>query len=342
MLNSAWRSFVTTFTSNGRVVDPEQEGRTLAWQQASALFRAVQSDDRASFDRLASWASSNLADSGVWATSWPPAGATRPVPSTIDADATIDAALAYVLAGRRWADPDYTRSAVQLASAIWERSVVQTARGPVVVAQSAGVAVPEANVLVSPGTMNPAAYRALATVDTQHDWQAVLDGSFRMLKACSTEGYPPRLCAIDKSAGTGEAVVQPTGIINDLRTSELGTRLAIDYQWSGDRRDLVAAGEVLRPLTMAWSVSGELAADYDTTGAAKENFESAMSYGGYVGAFTLLEPANVLAVYERGLRDQFFDDGPRSYWQDPRNAAAQADAWTGMALASGTLSAFSG
>lgn len=338
LLNASWYSYVASDVDSGRVIDGQENDSTLAYQQASALFRAVQSDDRAAFDSLWNWAAENLEHKGLWLSQWKEAPSNSGDANASDPASTVDAALALALAGRRWDEPAYTRAAGELADSVWSRAVVHTGLGPVVTSDAL---VPSRSgyAAVAPTTINPAAYRELARIDSAHDWKAVLDASYRVVGACSTQGYPARLCGIGLASGVGHALTLPSEMSNDLRTAELGSRLAMDHQWSGDVRDVVAARH-LQSLVADWKRRGRLAAEYGPSGNRVRAFESATAYGGYMGAVALLEPSQLKAVYERGLKSQFFDDGSLSYWQDPKNGAAQNAGWLGTAVYAGSLSDF--
>lgn len=338
ILNSSWHSYLTRYVSSGRATDPQEGGATIAYEQAAAMLRAVQSDDRAAFDSLWNWAVENLEHKGLWLSQWKEAPSNSGDANASDPASTVDAALALALAGRRWDEPAYTRAAGELADSVWSRAVVHTGLGPVVTSDAL---VPSRSgyAAVAPTTINPAAYRELARIDSAHDWKAVLDASYRVVGACSTQGYPARLCGIGLASGVGHALTLPSEMSNDLRTAELGSRLAMDHQWSGDVRDVVAARH-LQSLVADWKRRGRLAAEYGPSGNRVQDFESATAYGGYMGAVALLEPSQLKAVYERGLKSQFFDDGSLSYWQDPKNGAAQNAGWLGTAVYAGSLSDF--
>ncbi len=59
MLVQTWRSFVTHFIVNGRVVDPKT-GVTTSEAQANAMLQALYMNDRSTFDALWSWSRANL------------------------------------------------------------------------------------------------------------------------------------------------------------------------------------------------------------------------------------------------------------------------------------------
>jgi endoglucanase len=150
-----WQAYAGRFiTADGRVLDPQSGDRTTSEGQSYALFFALVNNDRARFDKLLAWTSSNLASGDLGAHlpawSWGKAkdghwGALDPN-SASDSDLWI--AFDLIEAGRLWNDLQYATTGRRLAELISRKEVADLPGfGPAILPGPAGFRFPRSWVL---------------------------------------------------------------------------------------------------------------------------------------------------------------------------------------------------
>lgn len=242
-----WEVFRAGYLSgDGRIVDPMHEDRrTVSEGQAYAMMFALIANDRASFNRLLTWTTDNLArgDLGrnlpawIWgkhrdeSRGW---GVLDPNAAT---DADVWLAYALLEAGRLWSEPRYLALAESLIGNIGEREVMDLPRlGPTLMPGPHGF-VHNGYYRLNPSYLAPQPLRRFASHTRDTLWTAVLASSRRILLEAAPQGI----------AGDWIEWHPLSGFRPDLKTQGIGSYDAIRvYLWIGmldvadrDRADLI-------------------------------------------------------------------------------------------------------
>jgi endoglucanase len=212
------------------------------------LLRAVWSGDRDTFERTWRWSKAHLLNSnGLLAWKWNAAI----LDQHSAADADTDAALALLMAGRRWSNPEWLADGTRMASAIWEHDVASVGDAVYV---GAGDWAASLDVLaVNPSYFAPYAYHVFQEVDPGHDWVTLIDSGYRLLFASSaaelgsarSAGLPVDWLGVDRASGQ----LVPLTISADDTTAygfdapRTYWRIALDLRWNKDGRAAAYLGQ---------------------------------------------------------------------------------------------------
>ncbi|MEN9938695.1 MAG: hypothetical protein RLZZ387_5274 [Chloroflexota bacterium] len=315
---------------------PDASGQVTSEAQSYAMLRAVWSGDREAFDRAWAWTQANLVDEGglpAWL--WQDG---KVVDAHTASDATVDTALALLMAGRRWDAPALVEAGTRMAQAVWEREVVTVDGRPYLAAGD--WATSKEVVALNPSYFAPYAYRVFAEADPAHDWLALVDTSYEVLFEASrstlgakrTTGLPPDWVGLERNGGE----LVPLAL-EDKDTTQYGYdaartywRVALDGRWSGDGRSeayLRQAGflrdEVAR--------KGEVSAIYARDGRIVEAAPSTVSDAGALAALLTLDPGAAHRLWSTRIGSVTRDE-LGVVWGDPRDLYAQEWGWFGTAL----------
>ncbi|MDQ6671019.1 MAG: glycosyl hydrolase family 8 [Chloroflexota bacterium] len=313
------------------------DGTVTSEAEAYALLRAVWSGDRDTFQQTWQWSKAHLLNSanGLPAWKW---NATLVDPHSA-ADADTDMALALLMAGRRWANPEWEADGTRLAQAIWDHDVARAGGAAYV---SAGDWAPGLDVVpVNPSYFAPYAYHVFQEVDPGHDWLSVIDSGYQLLFDSSaaalgedhSAGLPPDWIGIHQS--TGQPLVLTAG---SDQTSVYGYdaprtywRIALDLDWHSDGRAaayLAQAGflrdEVAR--------TGRVRAVYTHAGAIASEDTSIVSSAGALSALLTLDPGAANALYADQLLGGADYAVGEAHWGNADDLYAQEWGWFATAL----------
>jgi endoglucanase len=351
---AAWASYKQHFIqADGRVVDPAAGNITTSEGQSYALLRAVWQDDRQAFDTVLGWTQANLqlSPSGpLFAYKWGQAAGNNSW-GVLDAasatDADCDIALALVFASRHCNDLKYWKLALDVLTAVWEREVVMVQGQPYL---SAGDWAPaKQKVALNPSYLAPYTMRIFATLDPYHNWLGLVDSAYRVIRGCSETTLagvqavklPANWCGIDRQTSQLSLAQDYPKLDTNYGYDAFRTmwRVALDYQWSGDRRalDYLTWSDTLR---VKWRQAGKLAAVYDYGGQPVQPQEDLAVYGGDLANFWLTEPTLAAELVNTKLLPAFKDsgaDGNQAGWGDLQNYYTQNWVWFGLALYAGAL-----
>jgi 4-amino-4-deoxy-L-arabinose transferase-like glycosyltransferase len=160
---------------------PLPDGTVTAQHQAAAMLRAVWTADRSGFAQTWQWTKAHLlTESGVLASTWQ-GGAVADPRSSSDAD--TDAALALLLASKRWDDPELEAAGREMVRAIWRAEVATAAGTPYL---TAGTWATQGQVLgVRLSHLAPYAYHVFQEVDPEHDWLSLVASSYKALSGAA-------------------------------------------------------------------------------------------------------------------------------------------------------------
>jgi endo-1,4-beta-D-glucanase Y/4-amino-4-deoxy-L-arabinose transferase-like glycosyltransferase len=331
---SAYASFRERHISEGQVRGVG--GYTDVRDQAGAMLMAVWADDQATFDELWGWAQLRLQDDGgrLFHTNEPG------VSPRVLSDANTDAALALLLAERRWSEASYGRAGLRIARALWDSNVTLVAGRPQMAAGD--WAIQDERLIFAPGSFAPYAYRLFAAADPEHDWGALIDGGYALLARASLDslgtgrsaGLPPAYVAVERETGllaSDQSDLPGAGTAFDEVAAQTFWRVALDAHWSDDGRAL----SYLNASTFLddeWQRAGRLARQYEHSGTIQLDGESLTLYSAVLPRFLITNPEDGHALYARKLSTAYINrpDG-QVHWGDGESIAEQRWAWLATA-----------
>jgi endoglucanase len=135
-LLDSWKHYRQAFIQNdGRVIDHQAMAISTSEGQAYAMLRALWVNDVETFNTVWTWAKHNLAVRGdhLWAWKWGQKadGLWGPLDTIAATDADMDAAMALLIAAKRWQNPVYQQSAMAMLDDIWQKQTMATPWGRV-------------------------------------------------------------------------------------------------------------------------------------------------------------------------------------------------------------------
>lgn len=327
-LEQAYRSFRDRFVKDGQVRDAS--GYTDARDQASAMLMALWMNDKSTFDRLWGWAQMHLQSKGglLYQSNRPDA---KPQSAT---DADTDAALALLLAEKRWNDASYGRFGRAIVQAIWKTEVVEINGAPYLAAGS--WAVGDDQVIFAPHTFAPYAYHLFAAADPDHNWWYLLSTNYQLLADVSSlplggdraAGLPPAYVGIDRK--TGEYIANPPGAPAgsdfDATAAQVYWRVGLDAQWHDDGRadSYLKASRFLRD---EWGARGGFVAEYAHDGTPHGREESLLLESAALPKFLVEDPGAAHALYATKIAHAFNTGNGAALWGDGQDITVQRWAW---------------
>ena len=191
-----WDAYSSRFIdSQGRVIDPQGNGRSTSEGQAYALFFALADNDRATFDRVLTWTQANMAggDLATHLPSWLWGKNKDGQWKTIDPSPASDADLwlAYTLieAGRLWKHPIYTNLGRGVLAQIAKTEVADLPGFGMVLLPGPVGFVHQKVWTLNPSYMPLFVLERLAVVDPAGPWQHIALGVPRLLEQSARHGF---------------------------------------------------------------------------------------------------------------------------------------------------------
>ncbi len=298
-----WDRFSDRFIqADGRVIDLTFDGKTTSEGQAYALFFALVANERAQFDTLLEWTSSNLADSrlgeqlpgwlwgrhddGHWAI------------KDRNAAADADLWLAYTLleAGRLWQTPRYDALGRKLLALVRDREVAHAgAAGFVLLPGPVGFELENDRFRLNPSYLPGFMFEYLAAVDPQGPWARIWQDYLHVAPTIYATGVAPDLYVVSsRGVVTQDTERTPAGSYDAIRV----------YLWAGmsgeHSRDIV---RFLTPVAELVRTLGSPPEKVNpATGAALEATFSPIGFSGAVLPFLdALEENKLLRAQESRL-----------------------------------------
>ena len=144
---------------------------------------------------------------------------------------------------------------------------------------------------------------------------------------------PPDWVAINKTTG---ALSAPPANASSTQDTNFGYdalrtpfRLALDYEWYRDPRDLQLLQQ-MSFLSTQWQQNGALASIYGHDGSTVDQTEDPSMYGGTIGYFMFADQADAAAVYANKL--QYLWDPDTDRWKQILPYYDDNWVWFGIAL----------
>jgi len=335
-LNQLWDAYKREYVQkDGRTMDRAQNFLTTSEGQSYTLLRSVWLDDKETFDATLLWTNHNLKKRGdnLFAWKW---GELSPgnwgvleseggLNSASDADQDI--ALALIFAYHRWNQPHYLEQARRILNDIWEQEVIIIQDKPYMTAGN--WAKLEAEPIINPSYLSPAAYSIFSKVDPIHDWMAVKDTSYEILEK-STVVLPPDWIKINPA--TLEVIPhsfsdeEPAFSHDALRVF---WRVGLDWEWHQERRAKEYFTKVSF-LKAEWDEYGAIRSAYTLDGKPLVSDESLSMYGAVLPYFLVISPEIAGQIYNDKLAEQFNPDSEDFHGDIGYYSSNWA--WFGMAM----------
>jgi endoglucanase len=345
MLLGLWDEYKEQFLERtGRTLDPQRDNITTSEGQSYTMLRAVWVDDQETFDSTWQWTRENMQRSDLlfsWLYGEKPDGTMGVLVAqggeNSAADADTDIAVALLFAYNRWRDGRYLDEARGIVQNIWEQEVVMAGGEPVLASNNIEQ-FSDTKILVNPSYFAPYAYRMFAHVDPDHDWDALIASSYRIIRESAssrldkedTSSLPPDWIFVNRKTGTIEpATVAHLTTGYGYEAARLPFRLALDWKWYGEPR----AAESLSLfgfLKKEWREDNAIYATYAHDGQVTGDYEAPVMYGGSMGYFVVTEPGMAREIYEKKL-SILYNSGNMS-WRTPLSYYDTNWAWFGLAL----------
>ncbi|MGQ9926755.1 MAG: glycosyl hydrolase family 8 [Chloroflexaceae bacterium] len=333
-VRTGYASFVASYVQDGRVVGAG--AYTDVRDQTSAMLMAVWQNDQATFDALWAWAQLRLqAPEGHLLHTNEPGIALHTY-----ADANAEAALALLLAERRWNDASYGREGLRIARALWERCVVEIDGRPYLAAGD--WAIEDDRFIFAPGSFVPYAIRMFAEVDAERNWWWLLDNTYALLTQVSATrlgeersvGLPPTYVALDRTTGAirpDQRGLPGMGVAFGDEAALTYWRVALDAHWFDDER----SDRYLRSAAFLfdeWQRKGALAGRYGHNGTVQSEEESLLLYSAVLPVFlTQNQPAGH-TLYATRIATAYTNTPDGVRWGNGKSVAEQRWAWLSSAF----------
>jgi endoglucanase len=351
LLSVTWQTYKRDFiTGAGRVRDRPPVGwdETTSEGQAYALLRAVWIDDRPTFDLVWTWTREHLRTRGDYLLAWlwgpDHHGGFGVLSGSSATDADQDAALALVLAGRRWRDDAYLADARQMLLDIWSKEVVAS-EGTYYVAAGDWAGSSGPDVAVNPSYLAPYAYRVFAEFDASLPWRALVVSSYQVLSQCSgarlnasrSVGLPPNWCRVETRDGSARPYGGDDADRFGFDAFRVMWRVALDYEWYRSA-DALAYLRQTGFLRAEWRAHRRLASQYTHDGAPVfgEGAEPFV-YAAELGYFLVVDEGAGQAILQDRVQSAFVRRGDVAYWGSRYNYYGQNWTWFGVALSQHAL-----
>ena len=338
ILTESWEAYRRRFIQeDGRVIDREDDDRTVSEGQAYAMLRAVAINDPDTFHRTYTWAENNLTrrdqddqpidrlwawkwgqrDDGTWATLDP----------NFAIDADIDAATALMLAAQRWNCPPYLEAAQAKLADIWDHSTVELPNGnrQLLPGPASSFWTQPDLMILNPSYFAPYSFRLFAQIDPDRNWSALIDSGYDLLEGVSglsSTGLPADWVAYNPTADT----YQPLPPLHSLQSRysfdaiRVWWRLAIDAAWFEAPRADAYLEHRLPLLIDRWNEEGRLPARLSLEGEPLSTYEATSHYAMLYPALLRVAPETAAEIYRQKLqptyRDGFWDNDSAYYTQN--------------------------
>lgn len=330
----SWKYYKKTFISNdGRVMDPLRASVTTSEGQAYAMQRALIMRDKATFDKVYNWSIYNLQhkDDKLFGWLW---GQKNPeqqnkieygiIDSNSASDGDIEIAICLIFASKVWNQNDYIENALEILKDIWNKETVEI-NGERVLASGINQAKLE-NIEINPSYFMLNSFRVFAEIDKEHDWQKLVDSSYRLTNYCIDNiksGLPPDIFYINRNTGAITFDQDKSDFYYDA--VRVFYRFYIDYIINKDSR----AEKLLsmsRIFINRWKCEKKFYTNYKQNGELK-------NYDEPIGSIAVLLP--VIKMYDSEVTEDVYKNrikakyNKKGYWGNPVDYYAQNLVWFG-------------
>lgn len=331
---NSWKYYKKTFISeDGRVIDLERDSVTTSEGQAYAMRRALIMEDKATFDKTYNWAKYNLQHKHdkLFAWLWGQKNLKRPseeeygiLDNNGATDAGTEIAICLILASKVWNQDSYKQDALALLNDIWNKETMVIKGERVLIS---GVAQNRTdNIEVNPSYFMPSGFRIFAQVDKDHDWQELVDSSYRLTDYCIDHiesGLPPDVFYINKNTGVITFDKDKSDFTYDA--VRVFYRFYLDYNIFRDPR----AKKILSKSQLfidRWKNEKKFYTNYKQNGQLKNYKEPICSTATMLPTIKMYDKKVADEIYQNRIKAQYHREG---YWGDPFDYYAQNLVWFG-------------
>jgi len=328
MFNDSWDYYKDNFISDdGRVIDHEAGHITTSEAQAYAMRRSLIMKDKKTFDSVYNWTKYNLRckDDNLFAWKW---GQKTTGYGIIDdnnaSDADVEIASDLIIASKVWRQQNYLNDAQKILKGIWENETIEIKGLRILI--SGHYQRYNENIAVNPSYFMVNSFRIFAKVDKTHDWQKLVDSSYKLVNYCIDNidsELPPDWFYINKNTGAIFFDSEKSDFSYDA--GRIFYRFYIDYSISKDKR----AEKLLSRVNLfinRWKKDGKLYTNYKQNGEIKDKVEA-------IGSIALLLPA--IKLYNKEVAQEMYKKriekfyNKAGYWYNPMDYYAQNLIWFG-------------
>ncbi|HET8539957.1 MAG TPA: glycosyl hydrolase family 8 [Anaeromyxobacter sp.] len=305
-LSALWSLYRYTHVQGGRVVALDEGGVTTSEGQAYAMLRAVWANDRAAFDEVWRWTRENLQVRDDRLLAWRWKG--RVLDANAATDADQDAALALVLAHRRWGARRYLEDALGILADIWDREVVLA--GSRRLPTGGNWAPAERFPTIHVAYLAPYAYEVFAQVDPARPWRDLVRSSYEVLRFLLVEkrlALPPELVWVNPR--TGALLLERPGAAPaafGYDAVPIYWRVALDARWFGRRGEADVRERLLAFPRDAFRAEGRLRDRYTAAGRPLSELDG-LPHLASVQALAVVEDAALAAELRASRIDGLFE-----------------------------------
>lgn len=240
-----WQIYKQNFvSSDGRIIDVEQQGISHSEGQGYGLILACAYQDRESFDHIWAWSKKNLQvrKDSLFAWRWRDSktgGAVDDFNNASDGELLI--AWALCRAHRQWKEPKYLVAALQICQQIRKDLLCESSFGLVVLPGAVGFEQPNGLVLNLSYWVFPA-FKDLAAYDPAPEWEKLRQSGLRLLQQArfGVFGLPPDWLVVGKTVELATSYPPIYGYN--------AVRVPLHLVWAGD--DQI---ELIKPFLDYWA-----------------------------------------------------------------------------------------
>lgn len=333
----SWNYYKNIFISDdGRVIDYQRGSVTTSEGQAYAMRRALMMRDKKTFDKSYNWVKNNLQHKNdklfawLWGSKEIGTGGEikyKVIDQNGATDADVEIAVALILASKIWQQESYMNDALALINDIWKKETIIIKGERILVAGFNQKM--DKYVEVNPSYFMPIGFRIFAEVDDKHNWQELVNSSYRLTNLCIDNiksGLPPDSFYVDKV--TGQIILVDGKSDFSYDAVRVFYRFYVDYLLTEDSR----AEKILSKSKFfidRWKRYGIFYTNYKQNGEPKD-------YNEALGSIALLLPVikhydkHVASdIYRKKILMNYHFEG---YWGDPLDYYAQNLVWFGVWL----------
>jgi endo-1,4-beta-D-glucanase Y len=341
LLNESWQVYRQAFIqADGRVIDFEASDRTVSEGQAYAMIRAVLMNDQDTFERTLIWAENNLrrrdGDEVVdqlWGWKWGQKsdGQWGLIDANFAVDADIDAAFALILAANRWDNPEYLNLAKVKLADIWEYSTIEVEGDRYLLPGPKSAFQKEDYIYLNPSYLAPYAFRLFATVDSERNWQALVETSYQILEesaSISAIDLPGDWVVLNLQTGDFEPV--PSGSTLKNQYGFDAYRVWWRIAWDQALFEAAPAQQYLTDhlayLEGLWVSQSRVPAEFDLAGQPLVEYDTIAQYAMLYAGFKVTNPTLAHDIYQRKIAPQY----QAGIWDNPSAYYSQNLVWLGL------------
>ncbi len=290
-LLDAWKRYKSEFIqSYGQVVDPDTKA-TTSEGQSYAMLQAAWMNDKEAFKGVWLWTKhhfQNRVDDKLFSWKWQGDSLSD---ATNASDADQDIALALLFGYRMFGEQEYLSAAKEIISDIWRQEVREINGRLYLLPMNHGSAMHPGGVLFNPSYLSPAWYKIFQEVDPEHDWNRLVDDSYKILNDIAASSQQMKLplnwyIVNEKTGRLTPAYSVFKRYADQYSYDAFRTlwRVAMDEEWFKEARAKKYLAEVSKTITQIYQKQGKFPTAISSTGQALSWEASVAVSVGYLAA----------------------------------------------------------